>query len=371
MTSTRTRTFAVIAGGGSGGHVLPGVAIAEALADIGHSRDEIVFVGSRRGMESTLVPPTGFGLETFTLTSFPRKLQLQHAKAVWHLARGLVGGYRLLGRLRPKVVISVGGYVSMPAVLAAVVRRIPIVVVSWDAKAGIATRFAARFARICAVGFDSIDLPRKVVTGAPLRAAIVAVDRAGGRSAARLSLGLPLDRHVIAVVGGSQGSGHINSVVDDFVEQFSGRTDLAIRHVEGQRNAGNGRRPRTSRSGLIYQPIAFEDQMPQLYAAIDLFVGRSGAGTVAELGAVGVASILVPWADAAEDHQTNNARVLADVGGAVLIAEGDFTAQHLVEEIDRLITGGHLPRMDAAARNVGRRNAAHAIATLVQELANS
>jgi UDP-N-acetylglucosamine--N-acetylmuramyl-(pentapeptide) pyrophosphoryl-undecaprenol N-acetylglucosamine transferase len=370
MSASNGRVFAVIAGGGSGGHVLPGLAIAEALVALGHDRDEVVFMGSARGMETSLIPPTGFPLVAFPLVSFHRKLSLQHLKAALKLVAALAAAVRKFGRLKPKVVVSVGGYASMPGVVAAIVRRVPIVVVSYDAYAGVASQLAARFAKACAVGFEHINLPNKVLTGAPMRKEILAVDVDRDRADARVALDIPADRFVLLVVGGSQGSGAINGVIDAFCSVNAARTDLAVRHVLGARFLGD-RTSRCAPDALWYQAVGFEDRMQLAYAAADVVLARSGATTVAELAVLGVPSILVPWPASAEDHQTANARSLADPGGAVMMPESTFTAERLSSELARLADPATRAAMSRAARALGRRDAADRIARLMEDCASS
>jgi UDP-N-acetylglucosamine--N-acetylmuramyl-(pentapeptide) pyrophosphoryl-undecaprenol N-acetylglucosamine transferase len=172
-----TGTFAVIAGGGTAGHVLPALAIGEALVDRGHPRGDVHLVGAQRGMEQRLVPAEGFPLTTYDVVGLQRGLSARNvARNLWFVPKLAVASaraVRLLGRLRPRVVVSVGGYASLPAVLAAVVRRIPVVVVSYDAIPGASSRFAARFAAATAVAFPHVQLPRRRVTGAPLRRSIL------------------------------------------------------------------------------------------------------------------------------------------------------------------------------------------------------
>lgn len=361
-------TFAVMAGGGSGGHVLPALAVAEALVAAGHPHSSIHFVGSSRGMEATLVPAAGFPSTLFRLTSFPRKLTIRHGFAALELAKAVIAAVRLIGRLAPRVVVSVGGYASVPAVLAARLGRIPIVVMSFDAKPGRANAFAARFAAASAVAFDDTDMPNKVVTGPALRAAMTSLDRAASRPAARARLGLPEDRFVLAVVGGSQGSGALNAVVDAFVLAHRGRRDLAIRHVVGARHDDNSRRPLDGSDGLLYQVVGFEERMEDIYASADVLLARSGA-SVLELAAVGMPAILVPWPDAAEDHQTANARWLSDQGAAVLVPETELDPERLDAELTRLAKPGVLDRLGAAAHTLGRRDGASRIARVVEDCA--
>jgi undecaprenyldiphospho-muramoylpentapeptide beta-N-acetylglucosaminyltransferase len=364
-------TYAVMAGGGTAGHVLPGLAVAEALVAAGHPRASLHYAGARRGMEAHLVPPTGLGLTLLDLQGFQRRLSLanvrRNALATIQLAGGLVAAFRVLGRLRPQVVVSVGGYASVPWVVAARLRRVPVVVVSYDAVPGVASRLAARFATRCAVAFPTSTLPRRVVTGAPLREAILAVEPERDRAGARAALGLPPDRFTLLVVGGSLGAGKLNELVDGFVARNTHRSDLAVRHIVGERNWDPARVPLGGTDCLAYQPVRYEDRMDLAYAAADLVLARAGATTVAELAAIGVPSLLVPWPLAAEDHQTANARWLAEEGGALLVPETELTPDRLDAEIDHW---QHDPEgraaMAAAARRAGRRDAAHAIARLVE-----
>ena len=363
-----TEAFAVIAGGGTAGHVLPGLAVADALVARGHAPSSIHFVGATRGIEARLVPPMGYPLTLLDLRSFPRRVTPKHIVAVAKLTGGLARGVALLRRLRPRVVVSVGGYASLPCVAAAVVRRIPIVVISYDAVPGRASALAARFAQVSAVAFASSMLPRRVVTGAPLRSSILAVDPERDRPGARTALGLPADRFTLLVFGGSHGSGMLNDVIDDYVSRHRRRRDLAIRHVIGMRNDDGKRVALDGADGICVQVVPYEDHMDLAYAAADVVVSRAGATTVAELAAIGLPSVLVPWKNAAEDHQTANARVLSDVGGAVVVPEGSFDTARLTVEIDRLAADALTRRaMAHAARSVGRRDAAEAIATIIEE----
>jgi UDP-N-acetylglucosamine--N-acetylmuramyl-(pentapeptide) pyrophosphoryl-undecaprenol N-acetylglucosamine transferase len=287
---------------------------------------------------------------------------------------------RLFGHLRPKVVLSVGGYASVPAVLAAKLRRIPIVVVSYDAVPGLANRLAARLARACAVAFETAPveadrgkarpLPHAVVTGTPVRDELLAVEPERDRAAARLALDLPAGRFTLLVFGGSLGSGILNEVTAAYVARHADRQDLAVRHVVGERNLADAPAGRDGRDGIVHQVVGYEDQMALAYAAADLVVARAGATTVAELSALGLPSVLVPWSLATEDHQTANAQVLAGVGAAVLVPESEFDADRLDAEVERLRHDPEaLAAMAAAARTAGRRDAAAAIARLVESCA--
>jgi undecaprenyldiphospho-muramoylpentapeptide beta-N-acetylglucosaminyltransferase len=360
----------LISGGGTAGHVRPGLAVAEALVDAGHDRGRIHFIGARRGMEATMVPEAGFSISLFDTRGIRRSVSPSNMPALVNLIEAIRRAVRLFKRIEPSVVVSVGGYASVPAVVAAKLRRVPILVVSYDAVPGRASRMAARLATASAVAFASSPLPRKVVTGAPLRDEIITVDVVRDRPRARAVLGLPADRFTLLVVGGSLGSGALNAVVRTFVADHRDRSDLAVRHVYGTRNDDGSWKALDAPGGLVYQPVAFETRMDLAYAAADLVVARAGASTVAELAALGVPSILVPWPLAAEDHQTANARALTDAGGATLVTETEFDAERLTTEVDRLRADpSALHAMAVKARSVGRRGAAAAVARLAEELA--
>jgi undecaprenyldiphospho-muramoylpentapeptide beta-N-acetylglucosaminyltransferase len=363
----------VIAGGGTVGHVSPGVAIADALVRRGCPRDRIRFVGSRRGVEATRVPSAGYALTLLPGRGIQRRLTIDNIGAVAGLVAAFVAAFALLVRRRPSVVLSLGGYASAPCGLAAIALRIPVVVAEQNAVPGAANRLVGRGARACAVSFEATDLPRAVLTGNPVRSEVLAVDRAAGRADARHRLGVPEDRVLVLAYGGSLGARTINRAVWGALDLWRDRGDLAVRHVIGDR--GWAERPAdplpagpdaTAPGRLLYDPVRYEEDMPSALCAADVVVSRAGASTVFELAAVGVASILVPLPIAAEDHQTANARALEQAGAAVVVADRDLTPQRLVDEIDTLLARpGVLSAMAEAARSVGRPDAAERVADLL------
>ena len=235
-------TFAVVTGGGTAGHVLPALAVAEQLVDRGHDSGEILYVGAQRGIETRLVPPTGFPHVFFDVVGVQRRLDRANLGFLPKLARATASATTLLRERRPRVVVSVGGYASLPAVLAARRLHVPIVVVSYDRRPGRASQLAARFAAASAVSFPESGLPRAELTGAPLRRSVLAVDRERDRGSARAALGLPADRFVIVVAGGSLGSAALNEVVAAFVH--SSRRARRPRRAPHRRRALRGRSQR-------------------------------------------------------------------------------------------------------------------------------
>ena len=193
------------------------------------------------------------------------------------------------------------------------------------------------------------------------------------RAPARLELGLPADRFVLVVAGGSLGSAALNEVVRAYVARSSDRSDLAVYHIVGERflaTYADGATGGWGEGGILYVVIGYEERMPQAYAAADLVLARAGASTVAELGAIGVPSILVPWPGAAGDHQTDNARALASSGAAVLLPESELTAARLVAEVEALQGDpAALAAMAESARTAGRIHHDGRLAELIEEVA--
>jgi undecaprenyldiphospho-muramoylpentapeptide beta-N-acetylglucosaminyltransferase len=367
---TESPPWATIAGGGTAGHVIPGLAIARALVERDHPKWTIHYVGSARGIERELVPAAGFPLVLLPGRGIQRRLTLANVAAVVGLVRAAVRAFSLIARRRPRVVVALGGYASVPVAAAAALLRVPVVVAEQNAVPGAANRLVARFAKAAAVSFPGTPLPRAVVTGNPVRDEILAVDRARDRDAARAQLGIEPDRKVVLVFGGSLGALRINRATVDAVGRWRDRTDLTVRHVVGDRDwaliqaeaAGLG-------DGVVqYQPVRYEHDMPRAMAAADLAVGRSGSSTCFELAAVGLPAILVPSPNVTGDHQTANARQVAAAGGAVVVADAELDGPRLVAEVDRLLADPQrLDRLAEGLRAFARPDAADRVADLVEE----
>jgi UDP-N-acetylglucosamine--N-acetylmuramyl-(pentapeptide) pyrophosphoryl-undecaprenol N-acetylglucosamine transferase len=361
--------YALITGGGTGGHVIPAIAIGRALVALGHPAQSIKFVGARRGMEADLVPAAGFAITLLPGRGIARRLTLDNLGAVAGLMAAFVRAVVLVGRNRPKVVVSVGGFAAAPCAFAAWAWRVPLVVAEQNAVPGLVNRLAARVAVASAVSFPGTPLPRSVLTGNPVRLELAHVDRSPqARAEARRDLGLEPGDRVVMVAGGSLGARRINAAVLDVARRWAARQGTAIRHVVGARDFSQVSADAPATAGLTYQVIGFEDRMDLCYAAADLAVHRAGASTVAELAAAGVPSILVPLPGAPGDHQTANARRLADVGGAVVVPDGELDGDRLATEIDRLLNDpAALEAMGRAARTLARPDAAADVARLAQE----
>ena len=365
------RTWALIAGGGTAGHLLPGLALARALVAGGHEPASLHFVGSARGPESVMVPQSGFTVDVLPGRGIQRRLTPANVVAVVDLARALVRGVALVRRHRPEVVVVLGGYASAACGLGAVLHRVPIVLLEQNKRAGAVNRLLRRVARAAAVSFAGTDLPRAVVTGNPLRPEIRAMAEHPDPLAARAALGLPADRTVIGVFAGSLGSRRINEAVRGLVERWADRSDLAIRHVIGSRDFHDyvADAPHPPPGGLVYQPVRYEDRMHLLLDASDLAVTRSG-GSVFELMAAGLPSILVPLPIATRDHQMANARAVAATGGAVVVPYAELDGARLEAELDGLLADPErLAAMGRAMRGAARIDAAERAAEVVEAVA--
>jgi UDP-N-acetylglucosamine--N-acetylmuramyl-(pentapeptide) pyrophosphoryl-undecaprenol N-acetylglucosamine transferase len=365
------RTWAVIAGGGTGGHVGPAIAIGKALVERGHAAHSIVFVGSKRGIERRLVPAAGFRIVLLPGRGLARRLTWDNVGAVMGLLAAVLRAVVLIGKLRPAVVISVGGYAGVPCSLAAVLWRVPLIVAEQNAAPGLANRITGRFASASAVSFPGTPLPRAVMTGNPVRPEIQGIERSSqARAAARAELGLPSSGLVVAAAGGSLGARRINEAILGLASAWSERSGVAIHHVVGERDWAtfSARSPTMPAGGLIYRQVRFEDRMDLVLAAADVAVQRAGASTVSELAVAGLPSILVPLPGAPNDHQTANARRFAEAGAAVLIPDAELDQVRLGTELDCLL-GDETRRakMSDDARGLAYPDAAAAVASLAEE----
>ena len=372
--------YALVAGGGTAGHLQPALAIAEALVDLGHDRATIEFVGSERGQDAATLADRGFPVTLLPGRGIVRSLApgdlARNVRSAGELLVAAARAVCVVGRARPRVVVAVGGYASLAGAVGALVHRVPLVLLNVDAVPGATNRLLGRFAKASAVGWEGNPLPRAVVTGTPVRPAISSMERIpAARDAARAELGMPLDRQMVVVFGGSLGARQINQAVDGLAERWGGRGDRAIYHIVGRRDwrayadatveriAYTGPGP----DGLDLVRVPYEERMPLVYAAADLVVCRAGAMTVAELAAAGVPAVLVPLPGAPGDHQTANARVLEQVGAAVLLPDPECTPTGLAGVVEELlIDPDRLEAMGRAAKGVARPDAAEAGARVVE-----
>ncbi len=352
---------AILAGGGTGGHVIPALAIAQQLKRLYGA--EVVFVGTSRGIETRLVPAAGYELKLIEIGPLNRVNLMKRLKTVFNLPRAVWAGMRFLKEFKPDVVISVGGYASGPVSIAAVLKRVPLVIFEPNVVPGFANRMIARRAKVAAVHFKETGkwFPRYEVTGVPVREAFF---RVGAR---------PADsKPTLLVFGGSQGSHALNSVVCESLAMLAEHVPgIHVIHQTGQKEYVQVR-DEYLHSSISSNVSAFIDDMPEAFAQADVIVCRSGASTVAEIAAAGKCAVFVPLPTSADDHQRRNAENLANQQAGMLIPEWELTPERLVRTVAGLLTDrAKAQSMGAAARKLAHPDAAEHVAKMAREAGKS
>jgi UDP-N-acetylglucosamine--N-acetylmuramyl-(pentapeptide) pyrophosphoryl-undecaprenol N-acetylglucosamine transferase len=359
----------VIAGGGTGGHLYPGIAIAEEMMRR-RPGARIVFAGRGLPLEKSIVERQGFQLVAVESGGVVGKSLSGRVAGVLRAFRGFFEAMRILGRLRPKAVIGVGGYASFPMMLAAVVRRIPTLVQDQNAVPGLTNRIVGRLADRIAITFEATRRyfgGRGVLTGNPVRAEFAKADRERARHR-RSDAGA---RFHLMVFGGSQGARALNTAVLDALPHLAPRRDrMSVVHGTGPADLDRVRAAYAA-AGFQADVQPYLTAIREAYEDADLVIARAGASTVSELAACGRAAILVPLPTAAHDHQTRNAEGFAEAGAALLMPESGLTGGRLASAVAELMdTPARLLAMETASARLARPDAAARIVDLVEELAS-
>ncbi len=366
---------AILAGGGTGGHVIPALAIANELKKSYGA--ECLFIGTARGIENRLVPAAGFPLQLVRVGALKNVSLMTRLKTAFDLPRALWDAGRMLNEFAPDVVIGVGGYASGPAMLTAVMKHIPTLAFEPNVVPGFANRIVARFVSAAAVHFEETAkyFRHGEVTGVPVRQAFFEI---AGKSpllgqTAREKSG------TLLVFGGSQGAHAINQAMFRCLRVLEREAPgIRIIHQTGERDYNDAlatyenlaaAAPSAS-AGFTFEVFKFIEDMPTAFARADLLVCRSGASTVAEITAAGKPAIFVPFPRAADDHQRVNAEALARHGAAVVVEESKLEGVWLAETIAALLQDSpRLQKMSAAARQLAHPNAARDIAAMAARVA--
>lgn len=376
----------LIAAGGTGGHIYPGITVAQTLL----ARDpkvDVLFVGRANGLEAEIVPRLGFPFETVPAAYLQRKLSLSVLKTGWTSIRGLKQSLAIIKRFRPDVALGTGGYVSGPVIAAAKLSNVPTVIQEADAFPGLTSRLLGRFVDIVALGTEQAaphfsGAKRVEITGNPIRTEIVERSREEGYKALRLDP----KRKTVLLFGGSQGGATLNramqeaarSLLETGVQIVWQTGSAAFREAVKAMEAGLPRKSVQRSVDTNGSPIRFGhlhmlpfiDDMASAYAAADVVVCRAGAITLAELTARGLPAILIPYPHAAQNHQMVNARVVEQAGGARVIEDEQLTAETLLAVLKPLMADSDsLKQMAAASRSLGRPDAAARIADLILQSA--
>lgn len=350
---------AILAGGGTGGHVIPAIAIARALQE--RYAAEVLFIGTARGLENRLVPAANFNLRLVKVGALNRVSLATRAKTILDLPRAVFTAAGILNEFHPDVVIGVGGYASGPAMLAALLKHIPTVAFEPNLVPGFANRMVARFVSAAAVHFERTAeyFRNPVVTGVPVRQAFFEIPQ-------RPPVGPP----TLLVFGGSQGARAINKTVPRAIPELLKRVPgLRVIHQTGERDY-NDVQSAYAQAGVAAEVFKFIDDMPAFFARADLVLCRSGASTVAEIAAAGKPAVFVPFPLAADDHQRRNAEALEQAGAAVVLEETRLDEVWLVDTLSALLEDPpRLVRMGRAARAMAHPDAAKDIAELAAKVA--
>lgn len=360
----------LLSGGGTAGHVYPALTVAGLLADGG--RDEVLFVGTPNGLEARLAPEAGVAFYPIASAGFDRGNPLTLVTSVVRIVVSIGRALGLILRWRPDVVAGFGGYVSLPVGIAAVLTRTPLVLHEQNSVPGMANRFLSRWARTVAVTYESsmkhLKRPeRAVVTGNPVRAAVTMASRDAGRE----RIGASDAAVVVLVFGGSRGARHLNEALVRLWPRLAEQADVMVVHVAGATEAAavRGAMARAlGTPGSHYQLFEYLDDMGSAIAAADLVVSRAGATSIAEITAIGRASILVPYPYATDDHQTLNARAVSVAGGAIVVPDAELDDTAFEAAVLSLVSdAGKREAMAAAAAALGRPDAGGSVASAIRE----
>lgn len=355
----------VIAGGHSAGHIEPAMNVADAIMSM-LPETRITALGTMRGLDTTLIPARGYSLELIPPVPLPRKPNLDLLKTPLRVAAAVRAAGEVLDRVRADVLVGFGGYVAVPAYLAARIRKIPIVVHEANARPGIANRLAARLTHHVYTANASVRLAHGEPIGIPLRPAISDLDRVARGPAARVRLGLRPGLPTLLVTGGSQGARRINEAVLG-AEQACLAAGVQVVHIHGPKNVLAP--PHRNPGEAPYVMLPYMEAMADGYAAADFVVCRSGAMTCAELTAVGLPAGYVPL-PLRGGEQRLNAEPIVAAGGGILVDDADCTAAWIAEAVLPILTDpARLATMAAAANRAGARDAATVLAGHIVEVA--
>lgn len=362
----------LLTGGGTGGHIYPILAAARHIMKK-DPRADILFVGTKRGLESQIVPSAGFKLKTITVRGFPRKLSPELFKAAADLTRGGLEAYTILKEYQPQVVLGSGGYVCGPVVLCSSLMGIPSLIHEQNVIPGATNKILSRMVKKICVSFAASEKyflsskEKVVVTGNPRASEVVGPSREEGIKALRLNP----NKKTVLIVSGSRGAKKINRCVLEILQDFKACPNLQFIYITGQeyyeKAADDARKKGAIPSGNIFL-VPYIEEMPLALAAADLIISRAGATTLAEITARGIPAVLVPSPNVTNNHQVLNARVLSDAGAAELIIEDELTGSVLMEKIIAL-TGNEniLTEMSAKSKKLGRPDSADMIYGLLKE----
>jgi len=350
----------IIAGGGTGGHVFPAISIAQEISER-NCIEEILFVGTQRGLENELLSKKGYSIKHISSRGFVGRGLFKTVGAFFYAFKGLFDSISIIRSFRPDVVLGVGGYVSGPLVLAAVLLGIPTAICEQNTVPGVTNRILGRIVNKIFASFDSsvqyFPSKKVLITGNPIRKEILINTKSSHESKS----------FCILVFGGSQGAHSLNRSVPEALCRIDNK-GISVIHQTGEKDYLYVK-DLYIENEINAQVLTFIDDMAGAYDRADLVVGRAGAGTIAEITSLGKPSVLVPFPYAAHNHQLENAKILEDAGAAVLIEDKDATPQRLALTLTKLLDKDKLQMMFANAKKLGKPEAAREIVDEIYNLA--
>ncbi|WP_102271545.1 undecaprenyldiphospho-muramoylpentapeptide beta-N-acetylglucosaminyltransferase [Cytobacillus massiliigabonensis] len=358
----------VVSGGGTGGHIYPALALIREIQKE-EKNVEFLYIGTEKGLESTIVPRENIPFQSIHITGFKRKLSFENIKTVLRFIKGVHESKRMLKKFKADVVIGTGGYVCGPVVYAAAKLGIPTIIHEQNSVPGLTNKFLSKYVDRVAVCFDEAKqyFPKEkvVLTGNPRASEVLGQDGIRGR----LSVGLKTNVPLVLIVGGSRGAKPINEAVLKSLTEL-GEKPYQILYVTGEVHYEEVKKEVDligNPKNVMIKP--FVHNMPEVLAGTDLTVARSGATTLAELTSLGIPSILIPSPYVTNNHQEKNARALSDHGAAVLLLEQELTSKKLIEGMDQILMDDKkLQEMKSSAKNLGIPDAAKRLYDLMEEL---
>lgn len=363
----------IISGGGTAGHIYPGLALAGTLESI-EEAPEILFVGTKNGLESKVVPEAKYNFKAIEVQGLSRKLSFGFIKTIILLFKGLFESLGIINDFKPDVVVGLGGYVSFPVVAASVIKKIPIVIHEQNVIPGLANKLLAKKAKAVAVSFPGSEkyfsnVKNVVLTGNPVRKELLRT-----REKNYEEFSLMESRKTVFIFGGSRGAQRINQAAIEVYPLLKDLDSLQIIHSTGIMNFNYVkeaiRKDQLESDKLIYRCYPYLDTINLAYSVSDLIICRAGATTLAEITALGKATILVPYPYATGNHQSKNAEILEDAGAAIVIEDEDLNGNTLYKAIQNTVFDDHrLTEMNKASRSLGCPDAAKKMAELVLEAA--
>lgn len=360
----------VVSGGGTGGHIYPALALIREIQKEA-SEAEFLYIGTEKGLESSIVSRENIPFKSIHITGFQRKLSFENVKTIFRFLKGVRDSKRLLKEFNADIVIGTGGYVCGPVVYAAAKLGIPTIIHEQNSVPGLTNKFLSKYVDRIAICFEEaapfFPKDKVVLTGNPRASEVLGHDGTKGR----LSAGLKINQPVVLIVGGSRGAKPINDAVLKSLAEL-GEKPYQVLYITGDVHYDEVQKEVAligSPENVIIKPFIYN--MPEILSGTDLTVARAGATTLAELTSLGIPSILIPSPYVTNNHQEKNAKALSEHGAAVLLLESELTGKKLTEQMDQILMDKKkLSEMKNAAKELGIPDAANRLYALMKELVN-